>query len=164
MSTQTITLRNPDVLSDHDINSPREWLIARQRLLNRAQELKRVRDQLTVEGCALNCAKADEELVFDAPAGTVMQAELLNRRDASFLTCSGYHLLGLVGVPLIVAVCLLLQLHKLPNSSLSYSLLNAIVSILFNFSSSALLKAFSFLISVLGFSRWFASSGNSVAN
>jgi hypothetical protein len=28
-----------------------------------------------VEGCALNCAKADEELVFDAPAGTVMQAE-----------------------------------------------------------------------------------------
>src|SRR6476620_5814782 len=164
MSTQTITLRNPDVLSDHDINSPREWLIARQRLLNRAQELKRIRDQRTVECCGLKCTKADEECVFDAPAGTVMQAELLNRRDPSFLKCSGYHLLGLVGVPLIVAVCLLLQLHKLPDSSLSYSLLNAIVSILFNFSSSALLKAFSFLISVLGFSRWFASSGNSVAN
>ena len=164
MSTQTVTLRNPDVLSDHDINSPREWLIARQRLLNRAQELKRIRDQRTVEGCGLKCTKADEECVFDAPAGTVMQAELLNRRDPSFLKCSWYHLLGLVGVPLIVAVCLLLQLHKLPNSSLSYSLLNAIVSLLFNFSSSALLKAFSFLISVLGFSRWFASSGNSVAN
>ena len=164
MSTQTITLRNPDVLSDHDINSPREWLIARQRLLNRAQELKRVRDLLTVECCGLKCTKADEELVFGAPAATVVQAELLNGRGPFFLKHSGYHLLGLVGISLIVAVFLLLQLHKLPNSSLSYSLLNAIVSILFNFSSSALLKAFSFLISVLGFSRWFASSGNSVAN
>ena len=158
MSTQTITLRNPDVLSDHDINSPREWLITRQRLLNRARELKRIRDQRTLEGCGLKCTKADEESVFDAPAGTVMQAELLNRRDPSFLKCSGYHLLGLVGIPLIVAVCLLLQLHKPPNSSLSYSLLNAIVSILFNFSSSALLKASSFLVSLVGLSRWVTSS------
>ena len=116
MSTQTIRLRRVDVLSDEDINSRKDWLSARQRLLNRAEELRRVRDHLIVEGCALNCAKADEELVFDAPAGTVVQAELLNGRDPSFLKCSGYHLLGLVGVPLIVAVCLLLQLHKLPNS------------------------------------------------
>jgi hypothetical protein len=158
MSTQTITLRNPDVLSDHDINWPEEWLIARQRLFNRAKELRQLRDQLIVGGCALNCAKGDEELVFDAPAGTVMRAELLNRRDPSFLKCSGYHLLGLVGVPLIVAVCLLLQLHKLPNSSLSYSLLNAIVSLLFNFSSSALLKASSFLVSLVGLSKWVTSS------
>ena len=158
MSTQTVTLRNPDVLSDDAINPRKEWLIARQRLLNRAQELKRIRDQRTVECCGLKCTKADEESVFDAPAGTVMQAELLNRRDPSFLKCSGYHLLGLVGVPLIMAVCLLLQLHKLPDSSLSYSLLNAIVSILFNFSSSALLKASSFLVSLVGLSRWVTSS------
>jgi hypothetical protein len=59
---------------------------------------------------------------------------------------------------LIVAVFLLLQLHKLPNSSLSYSLLNAIISILFNFTSSALLKVFSFLISLIGLSRWCTSS------
>ena len=158
MSTQTITLRKVDVLSDHDINPPKDWLIARQRLLNRAQELRQLRDQLIVKGCALKRAKADEELVFDTPAGTVMRAELLNRRDRSFPKCSGYHLLGLVGIPLIVAVCLLLQLHKLPNSSLSYSLLNAIVSILFNFSSSALLKASSFLVSLVGLSRWVTSS------
>ena len=73
---------------------------------------------------------------------------------------SGYHLLGLVGIPLIVAVCLLLQLHKLPNTSLSYSLLNALASVLFNLSSSALLKVFSFLISLLGFSRWFTPSAS----
>ena len=158
MSTQTITLRKVDVLSDDDINSPKDWLIARQRLLNRAEELRRVRDQLIVEGCALNCAKADEELVFGAPAATVVQAELLNGRGPFFLKHSGYHLLGLVGISLIVAVCLLLQLHKLPNSSLSYSLLNAIVSILFNFSSSALLKASSFLVRLGGLSRWVTSS------
>jgi len=119
MSTQTITLRNPDVLSDHDINSPREWLIARQRLLNRAQELKRVRDLLTVECSGVKCTKADEEVGFGAPAAPVVQAELWNGRGPFFLKHSGYHLLGLVGISLIVAVCLLLQLHKLPNSSLT---------------------------------------------
>jgi hypothetical protein len=67
-------------------------------------------------------------------------------------------LIGLVGIPLVVAVCLLLQLHKLPDSSLSYSLLNAIVSLLFNFSSSAFLKALSFLVSLVGLSRCARSS------
>ena len=157
MSTQTITLRNPDVLSDGDINSPREWLIARGRLLNRAQELKRIRDQLTVECCALKWGKLEEESVLDSPEDTVTQAKLVNEGHPSFLKCSGYHLLGLVGIALIVAICLFLQLHKLPESSLSYSLLNAIVSILFNFSSSALLKVFSVLISLLGLPRGFAT-------
>ena len=164
MNTQTITLRTVDVLSDEDIDSRKDWLDARQHVLDRGEEPRRVRDQLTPQCCAAKWAKIEEESVFDDRADTVMRAELLNRRDPSFLKCSGYHLLGLVGVPLILAVCLLLQLHKLPNSSLSYSLLNATVSILFNFSSSALLKAFSFLISLLGFSRWFTSSGNNVAN
>lgn len=158
MSTQRITLRNPDVFSDDYINPPREWLIAHQRLLNRAQELKRVREKLTLEYCALKWTKLDQKSLFDLPEDTVMQVELLNGRDRWFHNCSGFHLLGLVGVPLIVAVFLLLQLHKLPNSSLSYSLLNAIISVLFNFTSSALLKMFSFLISLVGLSRWFTSS------
>lgn len=71
---------------------------------------------------------------------------------------SGYHLIALVGVPLIVAVCLLMQLDKLPQSSLSYSLLNGVISVLFNFTSAALLKVSPFLISVLGLSKWFASN------
>lgn len=71
---------------------------------------------------------------------------------------SGYHLIGLVGISLIAAVCLFVQLHKLPESSLSYSLLNAVVSLLFNFSSSALLKASSFLVSLVGLSKWFTPS------
>ena len=103
---QTITARRTDVLSDAEINSPREWLIARRELRKR----------------------------------------------------SGYHLICLVGIPLIMAVCLLLQLHKLPDSSLTYSLVNATVSVLFNLSSSALLKAFSFLLSLFGLSRSITSS------
>lgn len=71
---------------------------------------------------------------------------------------SGYHLIALVGLPLIVAMCLLMQLDKLPQSSLSYSLLNCMVSVLFNFTSAALLKVSPFLISVLGLSKWFAST------
>jgi len=67
---------------------------------------------------------------------------------------SGYHLIALVGVPLTVAVCLLMQLDKLPQSSLSYSLLNCTVSVLFNFTSAALLKVSPFLISLLGLSKW----------
>ena len=93
-----------------------------------------------------------------------LSEQRINSRERWLIACnelgkrSSYLLLGLVGIPLITAVCLLLQLHKLPESSLSYSLVNAIVSVLFNFSSSALLKAFSFLISLLGFSRGFGSS------
>jgi hypothetical protein len=71
---------------------------------------------------------------------------------------SGYVLIALVGIPPIAAVYLLLQLQNLPNSSLSYSLLNAIVSVLFNFSSSALLKVFSFLVSLVGLSKGVTSS------
>lgn len=66
---------------------------------------------------------------------------------------SDYHLIALVGVLLITAMCLLLQLHKLPDSSLGYSLINAVVTLLFNFSSSALLKAVSFSISLFGSSK-----------
>ena len=153
-----MTLRNPNVLSDDDINSPEKWLIACQRRFNRAQELRQVRDQRTAECCTLNYTKVDKGPVFDSAAGTIMQPELMNGHVPFLLKRSGYHLLGLVGIPLIVAMCLLLQLHKLPNSSLSYSLLNAIVSVLFNFSSSALLKVFSFLISLFGLSRWLGSS------
>jgi len=83
---------------------------------------------------------------------------LIARRDLPMR--SGYQLICLVGMTLMVAVCLLLQLHKFPDSSLSYSLLNAIVSVLFNLSSSALLKVFSFLISLFGFSRSFTSGAS----
>lgn len=89
---------------------------------------------------------------------TLETADVLSKqgvRPSELRKRFGYHLIALVGVLLIMAVCLLMQLDKLPTSSLSHSLLNALISVLFNFSSSALLKAFSFLISLLGLPRAF---------
>jgi len=68
-----------------------------------------------------------------------------------------FDLAGFIGVVLIIVGYLLLQLEKLPSSSLRYSLLNAagalliMVSLVFAFNLSAfIVEAFWFLISLLG--------------
>jgi len=75
-----------------------------------------------------------------------------------------FDLAGFIGVLLIVIAYLLLQLDKLPSSSLRFSLLNAagslliIVSLVFKFNVSAfLVEVFWFLISLLGLIKWFIS-------
>lgn len=83
------------------------------------------------------------------------RAERAGKRSPLHVKHSGYQLISLISVALIVAVYLLLQLNKLPSTSLSYSILNAIISLLFNVSSSALLKMFWFLISLFGLSKSF---------
>ena len=72
-----------------------------------------------------------------------------------------FDLAGFVGVLLIVIAYLLLQLEKLPSSSLSFSLLNAsgslliALSLFFKFNLSAfLIEVFWFLISLIGLARW----------
>ena len=72
-----------------------------------------------------------------------------------------FDLAGFIGVLLIVTAYLLLQLDKLPSSSLSFSLLNAagslliIFSLIFKFNVSAfLIEVFWFLISLIGLSKW----------
>ena len=69
---------------------------------------------------------------------------------------------GFIGVLLIVIAYLLLQLDKLPSSSLSFSLMNAagslliMLSLVFKFNVSAfLIEVFWFLISLLGLTKWF---------
>jgi len=73
---------------------------------------------------------------------------------------SWFDIAGLTGVVLIVIAYLLLQLGKLPSTTASYSLLNALgaglvmVSLLFAFNLSAfLMEAFWFLISLFGLVR-----------
>jgi hypothetical protein len=75
-----------------------------------------------------------------------------------------FDLAGFVGVLLIVIAYLLLQLDKLPSSSLSFSLLNAagslliMLSLIFKFNVSAfLIEVFWFLISLIGLSKWLMS-------
>jgi hypothetical protein len=72
-----------------------------------------------------------------------------------------FDLAGFIGVLLIVIAYLLLQLDKLPSSSLSFSLLNAAGSLLIMFSlifkfnvSAFLIEVFWFLISLIGLSKW----------
>jgi len=75
-----------------------------------------------------------------------------------------FDLAGFVGVLLIVIAYLLLQLDKLPSSALSFSLLNAVgsllitLSLIFKFNVSAfLIEVFWFLISLIGLAKWVAS-------
>jgi hypothetical protein len=71
-----------------------------------------------------------------------------------------FDLAGFIGVLLIIVAYLLLQLGKLPSSSMSYSLLNAagalliIVSLIFKFNLSAfIVETFWFLISLFGLTK-----------
>jgi len=75
-----------------------------------------------------------------------------------------FDLAGFIGVILIVIAYLLLQLDKLPSSALSFSLLNAvgslliILSLVFKFNVSAfLIEVFWFLISLIGLTKWLAA-------
>jgi hypothetical protein len=85
----------------------------------------------------------------------------LRREGVVSMNFDLFDLAGFVGVLLIVIAYLLLQLDKLPSSSLSFSLLNAAGSLLIMFSlvfkfnvSAFLIEVFWFLISLLGLSKW----------
>jgi predicted dithiol-disulfide oxidoreductase (DUF899 family) len=85
MSTETITFENTELLSDHEIVSREEWLIARKDLLKREKELTRLRDQLAAERRALPWVKIEKKYVFDALEGEVTLAELFDGRSQLFI-------------------------------------------------------------------------------
>jgi predicted dithiol-disulfide oxidoreductase (DUF899 family) len=74
-----------DRLSDHEIVSRADWLVARKDLLKREKELTRLRDQLSAERRALPWVKIDKEYVFDAPGGKVTLADLFEGRSQLFI-------------------------------------------------------------------------------
>lgn len=76
------------------------------------------------------------------------------------MNLSWFDVAGFVGVVLIVAAYLMLQLNRLPSTAPVYSLLNAVgaalvmVSLVFDFNLAAfLMEAFWFLISLFGLLR-----------
>ena len=81
MRTQIVPSEKTHRLSEHEIVSPAEWLVARKDLLKREKELTRLRDQLSVERRALPWVKIDKEYVFDAPEGKVTLADLFGGRS-----------------------------------------------------------------------------------
>jgi len=62
-------MEKTDRVSDHEIVSRTDWLVARKDLLKREKELTRLRDQLSAERRALPWVKIDKEYIFDAPEG-----------------------------------------------------------------------------------------------
>jgi predicted dithiol-disulfide oxidoreductase (DUF899 family) len=85
MSTETIRIENTEVLSDHEVVSREEWLVARKDLLKREKELTRLRDRLAAERRALPWVKIDKEYVFDAAEGELTLAELFDGRGQLFI-------------------------------------------------------------------------------
>src|SRR5438067_1395381 len=85
MSTQLVASEEIDRLSDHEIVSRADWLVARKDLLKREKELTRLRDQLSAERRALPWVKIDKEYIFDAPEGKVTLADLFAGRSQLFI-------------------------------------------------------------------------------
>ena len=80
MTTQALISEERERLSEHEIVSPEEWLVARKDLLSNEKQLTRLRDKLAAERRALPWVKIDKEYVFDAPEGKVTLADLFAGR------------------------------------------------------------------------------------
>ena len=80
MTTQALISEERERLSEHEIVSPEEWLVARKDLLGNEKQLTRLRDKLAAERRALPWVKIDKEYVFDAPEGKVTLADLFAGR------------------------------------------------------------------------------------
>jgi hypothetical protein len=76
MSTQTLTSQDTDRLSEHEIVSREQWLVARKDLLTHEKQLTRLRDEVSRQRRELPWVKIDKEYVFEAPEGEVTLAEL----------------------------------------------------------------------------------------
>jgi hypothetical protein len=61
MSRRAATLEKANALSDDQITSRKEWLIVRQKLLEREKELTRLCHQVSVERRALAWAKVEKK-------------------------------------------------------------------------------------------------------
>jgi predicted dithiol-disulfide oxidoreductase (DUF899 family) len=76
-----MTSEGTDHLSEHEIVSPEEWLVARKELLKREKELTRLRDQLSAQRRKLPWVKVEKNYVFDGPDGKETFAELFAERS-----------------------------------------------------------------------------------
>ena len=137
MSAQSATVET----GGRQLGLRRKWLIAGHDLRSCQKEFAPRCHQLSTGDSFQSLVKSHKNRGVAVPDSTMTSSEL-SPGQRTFMIKSAYRLVGLIGVPLVVAVYLLPQLHALPNSSLSYSLLYALISLLFNISSSALLRVF----------------------
>ena len=81
MTTQALISEETERLSEHEIVSAEEWLVARKDLLSNEKQLTRLRDKLAAERRALPWVQIEKEYVFDAPDGKVTLADLFDGRS-----------------------------------------------------------------------------------
>src|SRR3989440_8200510 len=63
-------------IENRRVVSPREWLVARKKLLVKEKKLSKLRDQLNLQRRKLPWVKVEKEYVFDGPNGKVTLADL----------------------------------------------------------------------------------------
>src|SRR5262245_12057360 len=71
----------PAPLKDHKVTSSKEWLEARNELLQKEKELTRLRDEVSEERRKLPWLKVEKNYVFDAPGGGKTLADLFEGRS-----------------------------------------------------------------------------------
>jgi predicted dithiol-disulfide oxidoreductase (DUF899 family) len=67
-------------MTEHEIVSAEQWVIARRRLLAKEKQLQKLRDQLSAERRALPWERVDKHYVFEGPAGEETLADLFAGR------------------------------------------------------------------------------------
>jgi predicted dithiol-disulfide oxidoreductase (DUF899 family) len=68
-------------MTEHQVVSPEQWLVARQELLAKEKAFTRLRDDLSRERRQLPWVKVDRPYVFDGPQGKETLAELFDGRS-----------------------------------------------------------------------------------
>ena len=74
-------LLRKEIMQQHYIVSPDEWLTARRALLAREKEATHLRDQINAERLALPWVKVEKEYVFDTSEGKKTLAQLFDGRS-----------------------------------------------------------------------------------
>src|SRR5947209_8792692 len=70
-----------DPVTNREVVSESEWLVARKDLLAREKEFNRQRDALSIARRNLPMVRIEKEYVFDGPDGTKTLTELFDRRS-----------------------------------------------------------------------------------
>jgi predicted dithiol-disulfide oxidoreductase (DUF899 family) len=66
---------------EHEVVSPKEWIVKRKELLRKEKEFSKLRDDLSRQRRELPWEKAEKKYVFDAPNGKQSLADLFDGRS-----------------------------------------------------------------------------------
>jgi predicted dithiol-disulfide oxidoreductase (DUF899 family) len=68
-------------IQEHEVVSPKQWIVARKELLRKEKEFTRLRDELSRERRQLPWEKIEKQYVFDGPNGKESLSDLFDGRS-----------------------------------------------------------------------------------